>query len=133
MGAYMAVSVYAARRDWLVDSRETAVRFLRALLMASDVLQKDPEIGVKALAGEMGIKEGWAESIYENAPPPKMNLWTDSHYRYSLIKGAEFHRRLGYLAAFLFDERVISQKVDVRDVLDVSVIAEALKTRKTGQ
>ena len=133
MGNYLAVSVYAARRDWLRNNQETAVRFLWALLMANDVLQKDPAIGVKALAGEMGIKEAWAEAIYENAPPPKIYLWTDPRYRYSLVKGAAFHRRLGYLSSFLFDEKVISQKVDVRDILDVSVITEALKTSKRGQ
>jgi len=132
MGTYMSVSVYGARRDWLRENRETAVRFFRALLMANDVLVKDPEIGVKALAEEAGIKEAWAEMIYENSPPPKINLWTDPHYRYSLVKGAEFHRRLGYLASFLFDEEVISQKVDIRNILDMSVIAEALKTWKTG-
>ena len=33
-------------------------------LMADRVLQEAPSIGVKALAGEMGIKEAWAEVIY---------------------------------------------------------------------
>jgi aliphatic sulfonates family ABC transporter substrate-binding protein len=133
MGIYMSVSVYAARSDWLQDNRETAVRFLRALLMANDVLEKEPAIGIKALAGEMGIKETWAEDIYENTPPPKIYNWTDLHYRYSLIKGAEFHRRLGYLSSFMFDEKIISQEVDMRNILDVSVITEALKTRNTNQ
>jgi len=133
MGTYMAVSVYGARRDWLRDNRETGVRFLRALLMANDILQKDPAIGVKALAEEMGIKEAWAEAIYENAPPPKINLWPDPRYRYSLVKGSEFHRRLGYLSSFLFDEGVILQRVDVRDILDVSLITKALKTWETGK
>jgi ABC-type nitrate/sulfonate/bicarbonate transport system substrate-binding protein len=50
------VGGYAARRDWLRENRETAVRFLQALLMAYDVLQKDPGIGVRTVATEMGIK-----------------------------------------------------------------------------
>jgi hypothetical protein len=79
------------------------------------------------------IKERNAKKIYQDAPPPKIYLWTDPRYRYSLVKGAAFHRRLGYLSSFLFDEKVISQKVDVRDILDVSVITEALKTSKRGQ
>jgi ABC-type nitrate/sulfonate/bicarbonate transport system substrate-binding protein len=133
MGIYHSVSVYSARRDWLRDNRETAVRFLRALLMASDVIQKDPGVGVKVLAAEIEIKEAWAEEIYEDVPPPKISLWTDPHYRYSLVKGAEFHRRLGYLASFLFEEKIVPQEIEVRDVLDVSVITEALRTWKTGQ
>ena len=56
------------------------------------------------------------------------------HYPFrSLVKGSAFHRRLGYLATFLFDEEVISKPVDVRDALDASVIAEALRTWKQGQ
>ena len=133
MGIYMSLSVYAARRDWLRDNRETAVRFLRALLMANDVLQKDPEIGIKALARDMGIKEAWADAVYENTPPPNIYLWTDPRYRYSLVKGAEFHRRLGYLSSFMFNEKIISQEVDIRDILDVSIITEALKTSKPAQ
>jgi aliphatic sulfonates family ABC transporter substrate-binding protein len=130
MGIYTAVTVYAARREWLRDNRETAVRFLEAILMANDVMQKDFQTGIKTLAAELGIKEGWAEAIYENTPPPKIDLWTDSRYRYSLAKGSAFHRRLGYLSSFMFDEKIISQKVDLRDILDMSVISEALKMWK---
>lgn len=133
MGIYTSVSVYAARREWLRNNREAAVRFLRALLMASDVMQRSPEIGIKALAQEMSIKEEWAEAIYENSPPPDLSLWVDSHYRYSLVKGAEFHRRLGYLVTFLLEEEVITEEVDVRNILDVTVITEALKAREAGR
>jgi ABC-type nitrate/sulfonate/bicarbonate transport system substrate-binding protein len=133
MGIYNSVSVYSARRDWLRDHRETAVRFLRALLMASDVIRKDPGVGVKALAAEIEIREAWAEEIYEDVPPPEMSQWTDPHYRYSLVRGSSFNRRLGYLASFLFEEKIVSQEIDVRNILDVSIIAEALKTRETGR
>lgn len=133
MGIYTSVSVYAARREWLRNNREAALRFLRALLMASDVMQKSPEIGIQALAREMSIKEEWAEAIYENSPPPDLSLWVDPRYRYSLVKGAEFHRRLGYLVTFLLDEEVIQEEVDVRNILDVSVIAEVLKTREASR
>ena len=133
MGVYTSVSVCGVRRDWLQDNRETAVRFLQALLMANDVLQKDPVIGVKALAEEMGINEAWAEAIYEDAPPPKINLWNDPLYRYSLVKGSAFHRRLGYLSSFMLDEKIISQQVDIRNILDVTVITEALRTWKSDK
>ncbi len=133
MGIYTSVSVYAARRAWLRDNREAAVRFLRALLMASDVLRSSPEIGIRALARETDIKEEWAEAIYENSPPPDLSLWVDPRYRYSLVKGAEFHRRLGYLATFLLDEGVIAEAVDMRNILDVSVIGEALQARQADR
>jgi len=132
-GIYTNVALYSARRDWLRDNRETAVRFLRALLMAYGVLQKDPMVGVRALAGEMGIKEAWAETIYRDAPAPKIYEWANPQYNYSLVKDSVFQRRLGYLATFLFDEKVIPKPVDVREAMDVSVITEALKTWKSGQ
>ena len=133
IGIYTNVASYSARRDWLRDNRETAVRFLRALLMAYGVSQKDPTVGVRALAQEMGIQEEWAEKIYRDAPPPKIYEWANPRYDYSLVKGSPLHRRLGYLTTFLRDEKVIPTPVDLRDALDVSVITEVLKTWKKGQ
>ncbi len=133
LGIHTNVASYSARRDWLRDNRGTAVRFLGALLLAYGVLQKDPMVGVRALAAEMGINEAWAETIYRDAPPPKITEWANARYYYSLVKGSAFQRQLEYLATFLFDEKVISKPVDVRDALDASLIAEALRTWKQGQ
>jgi taurine transport system substrate-binding protein len=132
-GIYANVTGYAARRDWLRDNRETAVRFLRALLMAYDIAKRDPHIAVNAVAQEMGLKEAWMRSIYENAPPPNIYWCTDRGYRYSLVKDAGFHRRLGYLATFLLEEKIIQKEVDLDKALDASVMTEALETWKTGQ
>jgi aliphatic sulfonates family ABC transporter substrate-binding protein len=132
-GIYTNVTGYAARGDWLRDNKETAVRFLQALLMAYHVLQKDPSIGVRTLAGEMGIREAWVKEIYRDAPPPNMYWWTDRGYRYSLVEGSGLQRRLGYLATFLFEEKVISKELDVSEALNASVIAEALRTWKKSQ
>jgi hypothetical protein len=109
------------------------VRFLRALLMAYDVLQEDPDIAIRTVAREIGLKEAWMRTIYENAPAPNIYWWTDRGYRYSLVKDAGFHRRLGYLATFLLDEKIIQKTIDLHEALDVSVINEALKTGKRGQ
>jgi aliphatic sulfonates family ABC transporter substrate-binding protein len=132
LGIYTNVTGYAARRDWLRENRETAVRFLQAVLMAYDVLQKDPGIGVRAVATEMGIRERNVKDIYRDAPPPNIYWWTDPRYRYSLAGESGFHRRLEYLAKFLLDEKIVPQEVDVSHALDASFITEALKTWKRG-
>lgn len=132
MGIYTHVDGYAARRDWLRNNREAAVRFLRALLMAYDVLQKNPAIGNRVLAEELEIEQPWVETIYQNEPPPRMNLWIDPRYRYSLVKDSAFHRRLKYLASFLFDEKIIPIEVEVDHALDASIIEEALNSQKSG-
>jgi ABC-type nitrate/sulfonate/bicarbonate transport system substrate-binding protein len=81
----------------------------------------------------MGINESWAETIYRDAPPPKITEWTNARYDYSLVKGGPWHRRLGYLATFLLDEKVVPKPVDVREALDASVITEVLEAWKRGQ
>jgi len=132
LGIYTNVDGYSVRRQWLRDHRETAMRFLRALVMANNVVQKNPAIAVHLWAREMGIKEAWAEAIYGDVPPPLIHEWANPRYTYSLVKGSSLHRRLGFLATFLFDEKLISQPVDVSDIMDVSVITDVLKTRKSG-
>ena len=124
---------YVARRDWLRENRGTAVRFLQAVLMAYDVLQKDPGVGIRAVATEMGISERNVKRIYRDAPPPNIYWWTDHGYRYSLVGESGFHRRLEYLETFLLDEKVVSQEVDVSNALDASFITEALRTWKKDQ
>ena len=133
LGIYTNVVGYNVRRDWLRDNRETAVRFLKALLMAHDVVQKDPKAAIRVVAREMDIKDVWAEAIYHDAPPPRISEWANPRYPYSLVKASPLHRRLGYLAQFLFEVKYISNELDISDALDASVIAEALKTRKPGQ
>jgi aliphatic sulfonates family ABC transporter substrate-binding protein len=133
VGIYTNVDGYSVRREWLRDHRETALRFLRALVMASDVVQKDPAVATRLWAREMGIKVAWAEAIYQDVPPPLINQWTNPRYTYSLVKGSPLHRRLGFLANYLFDEKIISQPVDVHDIMDASVIAEVLRTQKSSR
>src|SRR5262245_24997754 len=110
-----------------------SVRFLQALILAYNALQKDHGIAVRAVTNEMKIKKEWVEQIYRDAPPPRIHLWADPRYVYSLVKGARFHRRLGYLAKFMFDEKVFPKEVETNDVLDVSVVTEALRTQKQPQ
>jgi len=133
LGIYTHVDGYSVRRDWLRDHRETAVRFLRALIMAHDIVRRDTRLAVRVWAREMKIKEAWAEAIYKNAPPPKIEEWTNARYRYSLVKGSPMHRRFGFLATFLLEQQLISEAVDVGEALDVSVVAEALKAQKDPQ
>ena len=132
LGIYAKVEGISVRPDWLRDNRETAVRFLLALLMAYDVQVKDPSIAIQALADQMGIRVAWAEEIYRNTPPPPMYLWPDRQYRYSLVRGSALHRRMGYMNKFLFEHQLLPYQVDLTRALDPSVITEALR-RKNGK
>ena len=133
LGIYTTVEGISVRPDWLRDNRETAVRFLLALLMAYDILVKDPSIGINALADEIGIRRAWAEEIYMNTPPPQMYLWTDRQYRYSLVKGAALHRRMGYVDRFLFEHKILPYQVDLTSAMDSSVITEALRRKNNNK
>jgi len=127
LGIYTNVDGYAVRRAWLLAHRETAVRFLRALRAAFVLVQKDRGLAISTVAKEMNLKESWLKTIYQDDPPPNLDWWSDQGYQYSLVEGAAFHRRLGYLATFLQEEKIISKDLDVSDALDVSVITEAMK------
>src|SRR5262249_37742649 len=62
IGIYTNVDCYSVRRDWLAANKETALRFLRALVMANDVVRKDPAVAHRIWAREVGLKDTWAEA-----------------------------------------------------------------------
>jgi len=130
LGIYTNVDVYSVRRDWLQDNRETAVRFMKALLLAYDALQEDPVSGIRLLAEEVEIEEDWAETIFQENPPPKIFLWSDARYRYSLVKDSAFHRRLKFLSRFMYNEKLIHEMVNVNRAIDATIINEALQRWK---
>ena len=51
IGIYTNVDGYTVRRQWLVTHRETAVRFLRALLRAQSLIRQRPELVPATLRG----------------------------------------------------------------------------------
>jgi aliphatic sulfonates family ABC transporter substrate-binding protein len=128
LGIYTNVDGYAVRRAWLLAHRDTAVRFLQALRMAFDLVQKDRTLAINTVASEMDMKPAWLKIIYQSDPPPNLEWWNDQTYQYSLVEGGSFNRRLGYLANFLIEEKIISKDLDVSEVLDVSVINDAMKS-----
>lgn len=127
LGIDTALATYAVRRDWLRDNRETARRFLNALRMGWDELQRDRTGVIKSFAEEAAIKEEWARRVYEEAGPPRIRQWADPQYRYSIVKGSVFHRALAELAKFMYEEKIITKPVDVSNAMDPTVIAEVLK------
>jgi len=133
IGVYTAVAVYAARREWMQSNREAARRFLKALVMAYDALEKDRNVVIKAFADEAGIKEAWSATVYDEAGPPRIYRWTDAQYQYSVVKGSPFHKSMEDVAKFLYEEKISAKAVDVGNVLDSSVIAEVLKDWKRSR
>jgi aliphatic sulfonates family ABC transporter substrate-binding protein len=130
LGIYTNVDCYSVQRSWLNANRDTVIRFLRALLMAADIVRKDPRIAYRIWSTELGLKAAWAEAIYNVVPPPLITEWTNPRYTYSLVKGAPLYQRLGFLANYLLQEKLISQPLDLSDVMDAGPITEVLKGRK---
>jgi aliphatic sulfonates family ABC transporter substrate-binding protein len=133
LGVHTNVDGYTVRRQWLQSNRHTAVRFIQALLMANDVVKKDRSVAIRAWATDMSIKEGWAEAVYENVPPPLIHEWVNPRYTFALVKDSPLYRSLGYLSEFLFEEKIISQPVETDDVLDPTAVTEALRTYRPGR
>ena len=133
LGIYTNVEVYAVRHGWLQANRQTAVRFIQALLMANDVVNRDPGVAVRGWAADMGIKQSWAEAIYQNVPPPLIHEWTNPMYHYGLVKGSPLYRSLGFIATFLHEEKLIPQPVEMDNIMDPTIVTEALRTYKAGR
>ena len=88
---------------------------------------------VASLTADMAIKESWSETVFENVPPPLIHEWTNPRYTFALVKDSALYRSLGYLSEFLFEEKIIPQPVDTDNLLDPTVVAEALKTYRPGR
>jgi ABC-type nitrate/sulfonate/bicarbonate transport system substrate-binding protein len=130
LGIYTNVEGYSVQRQWLMTHRETASRFLRALVTANDIVQKDPKVAIRLWAADVGIREAWAEEIYEGVPPPLIHEWTNPRYTYSLVKGSSLQRRLGFIAAYLYNEKIIQHPIEVGNATDPSLIEEVLRGRR---
>jgi ABC-type nitrate/sulfonate/bicarbonate transport system substrate-binding protein len=133
LGVHTNVDGYTVRRQWLQSNRPTAVRFLQALLMANDIVKMDHSIAVRGWATDMAIKEGWSEEVYENVPPPLIHEWINPRYSFALVKDSPLYRSLGYLAAFLLEEKLVHQPVETDNILDPTVVTEALRTYRPGR
>ena len=130
LGIYTNVDCYSVRREWLSRNRDTALRFLRALVAAGDVVAKDPALAHRIWARDLGLKLAWAEAIYNNVPPPLIREWTNPRYTYSLAKDGALYKRLGFLANYLYEMHLIHQPVDLDGSMDSSLIAEILRGRR---
>jgi len=130
LGIYTNVDCYSVRRDWLTVNRDTALRFLRALVVANDAISKDHRVAYHAWAREVGLSNASVEAIFDVVPPPLIYEWTNPRYTYSLVKGGPLYQRLGFLAAYMTRYGIISRPVELDDAMDMSLIAEVLKGRK---
>lgn len=130
LGIYTNVDCYSVRRDWLRANRDTALRFLRALVVANDAISKDHRVAYHAWAREVGLANTTAEAIFDVVPPPLIYEWTNPRYTYSLVKGGPLYQRLGFLANYMARYGIIARSVELDDAMDMSLIAEVLKGRK---
>ncbi len=134
IGVSTAASVYAVRRDWLASHHEEAVRFLRAIVMASDAVKQDPQPVIKQFAADTGIHEDWSASVFKEAGPTDPRRWLDPAYGgLSMVKDGRLQTAMAGLAVFLHDQKIVQQPIDVSTLLDASFIAEALKPEAAGK
>jgi len=133
IGVPTAASVYAVRRHWLATHQEAARRFMQAIVMAYAEVEKNPEPVIRVFASETGIKRSWSAAIYKEAGPPDVHKWADPDYAYSLAQGKGLQQIFGKLAAFLYQQKIVSNPIDISDVIDDSPIVSALKEHGAGK
>ena len=123
-----AAAVIAVRREWLQAHRETAVRVLRALLMAADDVKKDPQPVIDQFAKDTGITPAWSADVFKEAPPEEPARWTDPSYPgLTLLPDGSLQKALDGLASFMLEQHIVPKPLDLKNVIDASVITEAVK------
>lgn len=130
LGIYTGLGVYAVRSSWLKANQETARRYLKALVMAYDALEKNPAPALNAVMQEMGIPEDWARAIFKEAGLPAIYKQADPTYRYSAAKASPLQANLADLARFLYEEKVVPKQVDVSGLVDGAPLAAVLAAHK---
>lgn len=126
-GVHTALAVYAVHGEFAEKNKEAVDRFLRALLLAYQHIEKNgPEVAIAAVADAMGVTKELARTMYEEAPAPKVPRWTDASYQYSVVPGSPFPTEAQRMASFLADEKIIDKKVDLSTAFDDSFIRRIL-------
>jgi aliphatic sulfonates family ABC transporter substrate-binding protein len=133
LGVYTGLGVWAVRSSWLKANTETARRYIRALVMAYDALEKDPTPAINAVTQEMGIADDWTRAIFKESGLPAIYKQADPTYRYSAAKDSPLQASLADLAKFLFEEKVLQKQVDTSGLVDGSIMAEVLATHRKPQ
>ena len=133
LGIYTNVATISVQREWLHRKQGDCRTFSPGLDSGIRCSETNHSVAIRAVLQETGTKKEWVEQIYRDAPPPNIHLWAEPDIFIPWSKGAVFHRRLGYVARFMIDEKVFPKEVDTDNALDASVITEALKTVKRDQ
>lgn len=129
LGIYTAVGVIAVRRQWLETHRETARRYLIAMLLSQRALDKDRSPAVKQVSEEMSVPPAWAIASYD-VDPPAIDRWLDPKYPYSIGPNGDLRKNLAAVASFLYEQKVITKPVDTKNLIDTSLLEDVLKSEK---
>jgi ABC-type nitrate/sulfonate/bicarbonate transport system substrate-binding protein len=70
LGIYTNVDCYSVRHDWLAANRDTALRFLRALVAANDAVSKNHRVACQSWAREVGLSDSSAAAIMTSSRRP---------------------------------------------------------------
>lgn len=127
-GVYSTTGVYAVHREYAEKNREVIERFLTALAMAYQHIQKNgPDAAIAAVSDAMNVPRDVIKIMYQEAPVPNIMRWNDAGYQYSLTKGGAYQKQVELMTDFLVAEGIIPKAVDLSNALDPSYIANVLK------
>lgn len=130
-GIYTAMGVYAVDREYAQKNSAVLDRFLHALLLAYEHIQRNgPDLALAAVADAMGVQKELTAIMYKEASAPNILRWADPDYRYSIANGGPFHKQAQTMAEFLFTEGVIDKKVDLSQAFDDSYVRRMLQSKQ---
>lgn len=127
-GVHTAGAVDVVRREFAQQHPEAVKRFLRALVMAYDYIQKNgPGVAVKAVSGAMGVSESLAQEMYKQTGAPDPRGWIDPNRTFSVAPNGKMAKNMQEMANQMYKDRLITKKVDISRTLNPDYIHKVLQ------
>lgn len=104
--------IWVVRKAWAKDNPEAMRRIFYAIQLANEAYQNDRSVAIKATMDNLGIDEAITKKIFDITPVATFNQLSDPSFELSLVSPTGAQAMIQGVADFLFEQTIISTKVD---------------------
>ena len=126
--------VWAARKEWLKQQPEAAIRFIQALDLAAQMIRRDPALTTADVTEAFAISPAMARDIMSQVETPTVSEQLDPESKYSVMHFATGKKGLAAsiktTAEFFIQQDVIKSFPPIESVFDTSPMTSYAKTIK---
>lgn len=130
----MATDLWVARKAWLQQQPEAAVRFIEALNLAAELIQQNPELTIPDIAEALAISPAMARQIMSKVEIPTIGEQLDPKSTSSVVHFATGASGLAatikIASEFFIQEGIIKSFPPLATVFDPTPLNMAAKRKK---